>query len=488
MLPPHTAPAVLRALILVPLLLFVPKAFAQDGRSVEVSADVLQDKIRGGMLGQILGNLNGLPHEMKYIAEPGDVKAYTPSLPQGARTDDDTDIEWVYVVEMQKTGQLYLPPATQVELWRKHINTHIWCSNLYARKLFDLGVEPPLTGHLAINPWANFNISGSFLAETFALCAPGMPQTAGRLGLHYTRVAIDAEPAQSTQFTNAMIATAFFESDVDKILDAGLAAVDERSAIREVVGRTRAWVKEHPDDWRATRKKARDAWTRYNGEMFDRNGVRLHTAATVAALLYGKGDFPETLRHAFNFGWDADNNAATGGAVIGVIKGGNWMKQQGWDVKDVYRNTTRPGMPQDETITRFTDRVIELARKAIEENGGKVITDGGRVSGYRIRLQRPARVEALPAPPDRAAQLKEKLAPQIDAGLAGAPAERARAAYLAICLGEAKRLRKDRPAEWAAAIQELQKQPIVKEIFAAPEPDGPPLREKAVAAGLVKPR
>src|SRR5215217_4143 len=110
------------ALPLTLLLAVAPASAAQESKLVEVPADVLEDKIRGGMLGQILGNLNGLPHEMKYIAEPGDVKAYTPSLPDGARTDDDTDIEWVYVVEMQRTGQLYLPPAKQVELWKKHIN------------------------------------------------------------------------------------------------------------------------------------------------------------------------------------------------------------------------------------------------------------------------------------------------------------------------------------------------------------------------------
>jgi hypothetical protein len=285
-----------------------------------------------------------------------------------------------------------------------------------------------------------------------------------------------------------MIATAFFESDVDKILDAGLAAVDTKSAIREVVDRTRGWVKEQPDDWRATRKKARDAWTRYDGGMYDRNGVRLNTAATVAALLYGKGDFVETLRHAFNFGWDADNNAATGGAVIGVIKGRKWMDQQRWDVKDLYRNTTRPGMPQDETITRYTDRVIDVARKAVAENGGEVVKQHGKVTGYRIRRQRPLNVEKLPDPPDRMDDLKQKMIPQIDAGLAGAPAERARAAYAAICLGEAQRLQRERPAEWAAAVQELQKHPVTKEIFGAPPPEGPPLQEKARAAGLVKPR
>ncbi len=62
-------------------------------KSIELSAEVLRDKIRGGLLGQLLGNLNGLKHEMQYINEPGDVEEYTPALPEGARTDDDTDLD-----------------------------------------------------------------------------------------------------------------------------------------------------------------------------------------------------------------------------------------------------------------------------------------------------------------------------------------------------------------------------------------------------------
>ena len=37
----------------------------------------------------------------EYIAEPGHVEKYTPALPEGAWTDDDTDFEWVYILEMQ---------------------------------------------------------------------------------------------------------------------------------------------------------------------------------------------------------------------------------------------------------------------------------------------------------------------------------------------------------------------------------------------------
>jgi len=277
---------------------------------IEMPAEVLRNKIRGGLLGQILGNLNGLPHEMKYINEPGNVREYTPSLPEGARTDDDTDLEWVYVVEMQRSNTIMLRPQQLVRLWKQRINKRIWCSNQYARQLMDIGLEPPLTGSIVFNPWADFNISGQFVCETFGLLAPAMPETAAKIGLNYTTVTISDEPAQTTQLFTSMIATAFVSDDIDQVIEAGLAALDPECQIRQIVNDVRRWHREHPDDWRAVRRLIKDKYSLHNGAMRDRNGHELNTASTIAALLYGNGDFTETLRTAFNFGWDADNNAA----------------------------------------------------------------------------------------------------------------------------------------------------------------------------------
>src|SRR5664279_206442 len=71
-------------------------AAPEGGRFSDMPADVVEDKIRGGFIGQVIGDLNGLKHEMKYILEPGNVQEYTPALPDGAWTDDDTDVEWPY--------------------------------------------------------------------------------------------------------------------------------------------------------------------------------------------------------------------------------------------------------------------------------------------------------------------------------------------------------------------------------------------------------
>ncbi|HMO85273.1 MAG TPA: ADP-ribosylglycohydrolase family protein, partial [Lacipirellulaceae bacterium] len=250
--------------------------------------------IRGGMLGQILGNLNGLPHEMKYIHDPGEVTGYVPALPDGARTDDDTDLEWVYVSAIQRRGEPLVPHAEVAQLWRRHINEGIWCANRFARSLMELGFEPPLTGSAKLNPWSSFNLSGQFVCESFGLMAPAMPQTAARVGLHYTQAAVEGEPLETTRLFTTMIAMAFVEPDMDALLDAGVAAVDPRSDVASLVTETRQLHRRHPDDWRAARLRIKQRWQRHNGDVRDWNGYELNTACTVAALLYGRGDVADT--------------------------------------------------------------------------------------------------------------------------------------------------------------------------------------------------
>jgi len=354
----------------------------------------------------------------------------------------------------------------------------------------DIGIDPPLTGSLVLNPWANFNISGQFVCESFGLVAPAMPQTAARIGLNYTHVSIDGEPAQTTQLFTAMIATAFVTNDIDAIIDAGVACVDPDSAIVPIISDVRRWHKKHPDDWRTTRRLVRDKYTLYESRTRNQNGYELCTAATVASLLYGDGDLVQTLIGAFNFGWDADNNAATAATVVGVIKGHRWMQRQGWEIKDVYRNTTRPSMPEDETITSFGDRIIEVAGRVITDNGGgKVLRDGKTF--YRIRVQTPGNVERLAEVNEQLASLKPAMRSRIKAGL-GSDAtarEQARAAYLAICLDFAGPFRSRRPQLWAKALASLEKQPKLLEVMFSnsPGPAGDKLRTAALAAGLTRP-
>lgn len=462
----------------------------QAAEFIEIPAEMLRDKIRGGLLGQMLGNLNGLPHEMKYIDEPGNVLQYTPALPAGARTDDDTDFEWVYIVEMQRRGEPMLSSSEIAALWRERINRRIWCSNQYARQLMDLRIEPPLTGHVALNPWADFNISGQFLCETFGLIAPAMPHTAARIGLNYTRVAIDGEPAQTTQLFTTMIAMAFVESDVNAVLDAGVAALDPRSEILQIIRAVRQWHSENPADWRQTRALVKKAYSRHDGAMRDRNGYELNTAATIAALLYGDGDFSETLRIAFNFGWDCDNTAATAGTIVGVTLGYRNMLANGWQIVDRYRNTTRQNMPDDETITSFADRLIDLAELVIERNGGNRIAGDG-MPAFRIPVEVPEPVLRIAPLHEQIQTLRSEMVSAIEHDLLedSDGQNHARAAYLAICLDLSDRLKTEHPDEWRRGLAALrQRWNILQALFHhSPVPGAEPLRAKFIQSDVAPP-
>lgn len=421
--------------------------------TINISESVLRDKITGGIIGQFFGNLNGLEHENKYTDDPGNVTEYTPDLSGGAITDDDTDIEYVYIYHMLESGRIILPYDTIFHLWKKNINDRIWCSNRYARNLMDIGIMPPFTGRMAFNPWAGFNISGQFLCEQFGLISPGMPLTAAGTGVHYTHVAIDGEPAQTTQLYDAMIATAFFEDDITDVIRAGLASVDPSSEIFGIVSKVISWFEAHPDDWRETRLSIKENyWSGEFGGPGGTNGYRVITASTIASLLYGKGDFVESLRLAFNFGWDADNVAAMVGTIMGIIKGEKWIRVQGWPIRNIYTNDRRPGLPSEMTITEFADMHLRLAERNILEQGGDIIYNHGE-KGYRIKAEEPSNIEALPNPIYRYRELKSESLPLIEAGLGGDSTEQLYSVYMAVCLGIVEEVSENRKAEWMNALQ-----------------------------------
>lgn len=433
--------------------------------SVNISESELRDKINGGVIGQFFGNLNGLEHENKYNEEPGNVLEYIPDLSEGARTDDDTDIEFMYIHHMLEYDQILLPYDTIYNLWIENLSTMIWCSNEYARKVMNLGITPPYTGRILLNPWANFNISGQFLCEQFALISPGMPQTAGKIGTHYTHVAVDGEPIQTTQLFDAMIASAFFEDNIMAVIDAGLRSVDPVSEIHGIVSNVIEWYHQHPRDWRATRLAIKEKY--WNGEFGGpggSNGFRVITAATIGSLLYGQGDFVESIRHGFNFGWDADNITAMIGTIIGVIKGEKWIREQGWIIKDLYINDRRPGLPTQMTIGEFAEMHLDLAETNIISNGGELFERHGE-NFYRIETEEPSVVEKIPVPLHRHEELLTLFKPAVLEGLKGDSTSQAAAVYLAVCLGIADEVEREMTEEWREAISSFM--PYYMQLFEA---------------------
>lgn len=423
-------------------------------KTIKIEESILKDKIKGGLVGQLIGNLNGLPYEEKFNNEPGTLSGFIPGLPHGAYTDDDTDIEWLHIFFMDKYKQPILPYDTIVSIWKRNMNYKTYASNRYVRQLMEIGFEPTETSNVCLNPWAHVNVAGQFNCETYGLVAPAMPQTAGKIGLHYTRISINNEPAQTTQFYTAMIATAFTTANQDEILQAGIETLDKKSMTYQATMDAIKWHSEFPDDWTKSREKIRNKYYFIQNS----NKAIMNHASIVSQYLYGKFDFIKTMEISFNWGFDADCNAATLGTIIGVIKGYNWMEKQGWVFLDRYYNNARPELPVDETITSHAERIFNVAKQVIIDNGGQVFTENG-VNYFTIKVEKPKVLiktidEDLPYK-----ELDTKYGVYTDNVFKNNNSSNddlKKALYLSLALKKAEEIKSQYPDQWNKAISLLQ--------------------------------
>ena len=365
-----------------------------SGKTIEVTREEILDHIYGGWAGMIIGGLEGLPYEFKYIEEPRSSLPDFKFLADGARTDDDNDFELTHLYFMDKENTLKLPYSRIVEIWKANMNTGIWVANKNARDLMDKGVIPPATGSVENNKAASYNLSGQFCTEAYGMISPAMPRTASDLGIYYAHIAVSGEPIQAAQFWTALISLSMFSKEpVETVILNALKAVDPESAMTEVVNDAINTYHNNPNDWISARQTIYRKWVldrKWNGNSTPSNG-----AMVILALLYGNGDFYRTLQYAMALGLDADCNAATAGAVTGVKIGFKKVSSlPGFNMPDIFKNNTRPQLPAEMKISVQAELLMRVCEKVILDNGGKKTSING-IPGYRIKLQEPCVVETL---------------------------------------------------------------------------------------------
>ena len=105
----------------------------------------------------------------------------------------------------------------------------------------------------------------------------------------------------------------------------------------------------------------------------------INFAASIVSLLYGEGDYEETVKIAVLAGWDSDNPAATWGGLLGFMLGKdeveNVFGRQFSNRFDIHR--TRKGFPVADGIDTFEN----MAHNGIRVIDRVVMTDmGGSIS------------------------------------------------------------------------------------------------------------
>ncbi|HET6898014.1 MAG TPA: ADP-ribosylglycohydrolase family protein, partial [Vicinamibacteria bacterium] len=303
-------------------------AFAAPASQRSLSKAVLEDKIRGGWAGQMIGVSYGAPTEFRSNGKiiEGNLNQYldwSPARLENAIDQDDLYVEMTFAEVMDKVG---LEATTeQYGAMFKDSKYQLWHANAGARRALNRGIASPMSGHPQYNLHADdidFQIESDFIG----LMTPGLPREANRYADRVGRVMNWGDGLYGGMFFAGMYSAAFFETDPRKVVEQGLRSIPAESAYGRIVADVLVWSAQHPDDWTKTWGLLQDKWDKDDlcpdGALAPFNiDAKLNGAYVALGLVYGRGDFAKTLEVSTRAGQDSDCNPSSAAGILGVMLG-----------------------------------------------------------------------------------------------------------------------------------------------------------------------
>lgn len=386
-----------RLLILIALCLG-GAAQAQEAY-LQLPASEYVSRMTAGWIGQMAGVGWGAPTEFQFngeIVPESAVPEWKPEL-VNQFYQDDLYVEMTFLMSLEEFGW----DITHKEAGYGFATSAypLWHANTVGRKNLRAGIAPPDSGHPEFNDHAD-DIDYQIEADYSGLIAPGMPNVPIALGEVFGRIMNYGDGLYGGQFVGAMYAAAFFETDPEKIVRAGLESIPAGSQYAECVRDVLAWWQAHPDDWEAT-------WhlieAKYNenpeyrkascggGKKTFNIDAKINGAYIVMGLLYGDRDPDKTIIISMRGGQDSDCNPSSAAGILFTSMGLE-------NVPEKFSSALRPDMVFTHTEYSFT-RLLEVcekfAREAVVRGGGRIEkdTDGNEVFFIRREPVQPSALE-----------------------------------------------------------------------------------------------
>lgn len=383
------------------LMAFVPLQTLKQGIGATMKTipkATLQDKIKGGWAGQVIGCTFGGPTEFKFNGTM--INEYQPipwydgyikkTMIENVGLYDDLYMDLTFVDVFEKKG-LDAPVSEHANAFA-HAEYMLWHANQVGRYNILNGMKAPESGHWLNNPHAD-DIDFQIEADFSGLMAPGMPNTAVQIGDPIGHIMNYGDGWYGGVYVGAMYSLAFVSNDVDYIVREGLKTVPVQSTFYQCIADVIKWHDQFPNDWKRTWFEVQRKWS---DDVGCSDGVfatfnidaKINAAYIVIGLLYGQGDFTKTMQISTRTGQDSDCNPASAGGILGTMLGYNnipaYWKQGLKEAEDIdFKYTTM-------SLNDVYSIGMKQALQVIERNGGKVTDDNVTIA---LQTPKPVRLE-----------------------------------------------------------------------------------------------
>jgi hypothetical protein len=360
----------------------------------QLPRSVYKDKVAGGWLGQMIGVAWGGPTEFRWRAQviPADqMPDWQPGMINSAYNQDDLYVEMTFLRSLEVHG--WDVSVRQAGIDFANSEYRLWHANRAGRDNLRSGIAPPDSGHPQFNKHAD-DIDYQIEADFSGLIAPGLPQLVIELGEKFGRLMNYGDGVYGGQLVGGMYAAAFFEEDPVRIVEAGLACIPEGSQYAECIRDVLRWYKENPENWELTWQKIEEKYNKNpqyrkfscSGPQSDFNiDAKINGAYIVMGLLYGKGDFEQTIIISTRCGQDSDCNPSNAAGILGTVLGRSRLDEKFVRELDYSRQFSHTPY-SFEDVLRVSEK---LAREAVLRAGGKIEVSAQGEEIWFIPVQQP---------------------------------------------------------------------------------------------------
>ena len=340
------------------------------------------EKIYAGWLGKTIGVIHGSPIEGFWygrIKETyGEIKDYLVKYEDYA-SDDDLNGPLFFLKGMDDSGHGQDTKAQDVANallnYAPYEHSFFWWGG-YGRSTEHTaylnlrnGIPAPRSGSIAQNgATVAEQIGGQIFIDTWGLVAPGNPELAAKLAKEAASVTHDGNGIYGGIFVAVCVSLAFVENNVRTIIEKALEYIPKDCEYARVVNAVLKFHDENPDNWRACYLMLRDefGYSKYPG-----NCHIIPNAGVVAlSLVYGNGDYSDTINIGLMCGWDTDCNVGNAASIVGVMVGLKGIKKKWKDpVHDFLVFSSCLGA---QNISDIPEGALYIAKLACDITGDKL--------------------------------------------------------------------------------------------------------------------
>lgn len=180
------------------------------------------------------------------------------------------------------------------------------------------GIKAPKSGSIEQNGHTVAEqIGGQIFIDCWGFVSPGNPEQAAELARKAASVTHDGEGIYGGVFVAAAISLAFVETDMKEIIRKALQYIPETCEYARVARAVTGYYENNPDNWRACFGFVHEnfGYDKYPGNCH----IIPNAAVMILSMLYGNGDFEDTLNICNMCGWDTDCNAGNVGSIMGTL-------------------------------------------------------------------------------------------------------------------------------------------------------------------------